>query len=166
MIRSSLLILLTFNTSVAFTIHQSRLLAVNSIGHTTNKIHQTYAQQKEGDSKPFFLKDDDETTVTQSEESNISSRGKSQEILDEAQDALISVGWSAPMAEAELTSDDPFVKRINDEIRSEMGVDLDELLNPAKVCDTFSKISLQPCIIIVNKSNISDKCMHFSLSRL
>jgi len=35
--------------------------------------------------------------------------------------------------EAELTSDDPFVKRINDEIQKEFGVTLDELLNPAKV---------------------------------
>lgn len=37
------------------------------------------------------------------------------------------------MTEAELTSDDPFVKSINDAIQEESGVNLDELLNPAKV---------------------------------
>ncbi len=62
-----------------------------------------------------------------------SSRGKSQEILDEASDALNAVGWSAPMIEEELTSNDPFVQRINAQIQRESGVDLDELLNPAKV---------------------------------
>ena len=37
------------------------------------------------------------------------------------------------MTNSELTSDDPFVRRINEAIQQESGVDLDELLNPAKV---------------------------------
>ncbi|KAL7520823.1 hypothetical protein ACHAWX_005526 [Stephanocyclus meneghinianus] len=69
----------------------------------------------------------------------------SEETLREANDALTSVGWSgvAPASTSslnisedemgELTSDDPFVKEINDSIQREMGVGLDELLNPAKV---------------------------------
>lgn len=35
--------------------------------------------------------------------------------------------------DGELTSEDPFVKQIDESIRGEMGVGLDELLNPAKV---------------------------------
>lgn len=56
--------------------------------------------------------------------------------LAEANDALASVGWSgvAPMqGDGEMTSEDPFVKQIDESIRGEMGVGLDELLNPAKV---------------------------------
>jgi len=58
---------------------------------------------------------------------------QSQAVLDEASDALQSVGWSSPMADAELTSDDPFVQRIEAQILEESGVGLEELLNPAKV---------------------------------
>ena len=50
----------------------------------------------------------------------------------DAQDALNSVGWSIP-AEGDLTSDDPFVQLIDQSIQKDMGVPLDELLNPAKV---------------------------------
>ncbi len=50
----------------------------------------------------------------------------------DAQDALNSVGWSIP-AEGDLTSDDPFVQLIDRSIQKDMGVSLDELLNPAKV---------------------------------
>lgn len=38
-----------------------------------------------------------------------------------------------PMEDGEMTSDDPFVKQIDESIQKEMGVGLDELLNPAKV---------------------------------
>jgi len=37
------------------------------------------------------------------------------------------------MTSDELTAEDPFVKRIDDQIREETGVSLDQLLNPAKV---------------------------------
>jgi hypothetical protein len=37
------------------------------------------------------------------------------------------------MQAAELTSADPFVRSIDASIQREMGVSLDELLNPAKV---------------------------------
>ncbi|KAL9179703.1 hypothetical protein ACHAXT_008993 [Thalassiosira profunda] len=72
--------------------------------------------------------------------SSSSSQPSSPQLFDdstlaEASDALSSVGWGgvAPGAEGELTSDDPFVKGIDESIRGEMGVGLDELLNPAKV---------------------------------
>lgn len=55
------------------------------------------------------------------------------EIEEEAAKALASVGWAPPTNDEDLTSDDPFVKRINDEIMRDMGVELDELLNPATV---------------------------------
>lgn len=61
--------------------------------------------------------------------------GFSQEVLAEAADALTSAGWAAPSSDAaaELTSADPFVQSIDASIQREMGVSLDELLNPAKV---------------------------------
>lgn len=55
------------------------------------------------------------------------------EVVAEASDALQSVGWASPASDEELTSDDPFVQRINDEIMRDMGVPLDGLLNPATV---------------------------------
>jgi len=58
--------------------------------------------------------------------------------LQEANDALTSVGWAgvAPMqGEGEMTSEDPFVKQIDESIMKEMGVGLDQLLNPAKVSE-------------------------------
>mmetsp|Transcript_22389 Transcript_22389/g.37036 ORF Transcript_22389/g.37036 Transcript_22389/m.37036 type:complete len:329 (+) Transcript_22389:108-1094(+) len=61
------------------------------------------------------------------------SSGFTQEIMDEASEALTSVGWSAPSDDAEMTSDDPFVQSIDASIQRDMGVSLDELLNPAKV---------------------------------
>jgi len=55
----------------------------------------------------------------------------------EVADKLASVGWSFPTSDDNnvllLTSNDPFVQRIDAEIRRDVGVSLDELLNPAKV---------------------------------
>ena len=39
------------------------------------------------------------------------------------------------IGEGEMTSEDPFVQQIDASVRGEMGVGLDELLNPAKVCE-------------------------------
>ena len=39
--------------------------------------------------------------------------------------------------EGEMTSEDPFVKQIDESIMAEMGVGLDQLLNPAKVSLTL-----------------------------
>ena len=65
--------------------------------------------------------------------------GFSQQVMDEAADALVSVGWSAPSSgDAELTSSDPFVQSIDASIQRDFGVRLDELLNPAKVCMSFA----------------------------
>lgn len=67
------------------------------------------------------------------EEQTTKVEGFSQELMDEASDALTAVGWAAPSDDEELTSEDPFVKSIDASIQRDMGVSLDELLNPAKV---------------------------------
>ena len=54
-------------------------------------------------------------------------------VMEEANEALASVGWAPPSSDVELTSDDPFVRQIDASIRKDMGVGLEELLNPAKV---------------------------------
>lgn len=81
---------------------------------------------------PFFASEI-ETTEAESTTTSTLDGEKPREILSAASDALTSVGWSPPMTNSELTSDDPFVRRINEAIQQESGVDLDELLNPAKV---------------------------------
>jgi len=57
---------------------------------------------------------------------------KQEEIMAETTDALLQSGWITSDQE-ELTSNDPFVARIDAQIQSESGVGLDMLLNPAKV---------------------------------
>jgi hypothetical protein len=57
----------------------------------------------------------------------------SKQVQDEAKAALESVGWARPVDDGEMTSDDLFVQQINAGIRADFGVDLDDLLNPAKV---------------------------------
>lgn len=57
----------------------------------------------------------------------------SDDVLEEATDALTAVGWSAPSDDAELTANDPFVQSIDESIQRDFGVGLDDLLNPAKV---------------------------------
>ena len=64
---------------------------------------------------------------------NDNNNGFRQAVMDDAKDALQSVGWSKPSNDGELTSEDPFVQAIDAAILAEMGVGLDELLNPAKV---------------------------------
>mmetsp|Transcript_22837 Transcript_22837/g.49409 ORF Transcript_22837/g.49409 Transcript_22837/m.49409 type:complete len:350 (+) Transcript_22837:126-1175(+) len=80
----------------------------------------------------LFASQDDQDTTTKTNNQLFDSS-----TLAEANDALASVGWGgvAPNMEGdgELTSEDPFVKQIDESIRGEMGVGLDELLNPAKV---------------------------------
>ena len=123
-----LLLLSLIHKSSAFTLPSCRPNII--IKRTINNYNRLYATEEET-SQPFFLKDVEETVNGSSIQSG--SRGQSQEIIDDASDALSAVGWSAPMLEEELTSNDPFVQRINAQIQRESGVDLDELLNPAKV---------------------------------
>lgn len=66
-------------------------------------------------------------------ETETKSGGFSDEVMAETKDALASVGWARPTDDGEMTSEDPFVKQINDSIQADFGVSLDELLNPAKV---------------------------------
>jgi hypothetical protein len=61
------------------------------------------------------------------------SEKKETTIMEEANEALTSVGWAPPTSDEELTSDDPFVRQIDLGIQKDMGVSLEELLNPAKV---------------------------------
>lgn len=114
------IILTTLATTAAFTpssiIRQNRAASFTSLKDAK---------------KPFFA--EDEESPSESTPTATQSKESLDELFDEASDALQSVGWSAPMMEEELTSDDPFVKRINDQIQQESGVQLEELLNPAKV---------------------------------
>jgi hypothetical protein len=55
------------------------------------------------------------------------------EVLVDAKSALSNVGWMALPQEGELSSNDPFVQEIDAGIQRDVGVKLDELLNPAKV---------------------------------
>mmetsp|Transcript_16972 Transcript_16972/g.26292 ORF Transcript_16972/g.26292 Transcript_16972/m.26292 type:complete len:350 (-) Transcript_16972:152-1201(-) len=75
------------------------------------------------------VNDDNTATTTTNQNSNTFS----QDVMDDANDALASVGWSRPMDDGEMTSEDPFVKSIDEGIQRDFGVSLDELLNPAKV---------------------------------
>jgi hypothetical protein len=54
------------------------------------------------------------------------------EIRADAESALNNVGWSLPDS-GDLTSEDPFVQAIDQGIQRDFGVNLDQLLNPAKV---------------------------------
>lgn len=89
--------------------------------------------EKKDSETPFFAAaavETEEETETAVAPTDIS---KQQEVFDEASAALRSVGWAAPLNSEEMTSEDPFVQRINAQIQEESGVALDELLNPAKV---------------------------------
>jgi hypothetical protein len=44
--------------------------------------------------------------------------------------------------EGEMTSEDPFVKLIDQSVQEEMGVGLDQLLNPAKVSQSIYSLTL------------------------
>jgi hypothetical protein len=57
----------------------------------------------------------------------------SDEVQQEAMEALQSVGWASPTNDGEMTSEDPFVQQIDAGIQRDFGVGLDDLLNPAKV---------------------------------
>jgi len=71
--------------------------------------------------------------VEQNKEDDLVGGMITQEVREEAKEALAAVGWAAPSGSEELTSDDPFVRSIDASIQREVGVGLDELLNPAKV---------------------------------
>ena len=117
-----------------------------SAGFTTtpaSKCIQSYSKPKRN--RQIFAKDEkgtlffaEETATSTSDDNEAKSMTNTQlfdsSTLAEANDALRSVGWATPMqGDGEMTSEDPFVKQIDESIRGEMGVGLDELLNPAKV---------------------------------
>ena len=117
-----------------------------SAGFTTpsaSKCIHSYSKPKSN--RQIFAKDEkgtlffaEETATSTSDDNEAKSMTNTQlfdsSTLAEANDALTSVGWATPMqGDGEMTSEDPFVKQIDESIRGEMGVGLDELLNPAKV---------------------------------
>mmetsp|Transcript_14734 Transcript_14734/g.26763 ORF Transcript_14734/g.26763 Transcript_14734/m.26763 type:complete len:379 (-) Transcript_14734:612-1748(-) len=129
----------------AFTIPSS-ITSTTARTSTNNRI-TLFASDDDKSGTPFFA---EETNKSTSLTATIADKPETEETtkpssspqlfakstLAEANDALASVGWSgvAPMQDdVEMTSEDPFVKAIDESIRGEMGVGLDELLNPAKV---------------------------------
>lgn len=127
----ALLSLCPIDPSIALTIAPSPL-------HPTYHVHQHHPHRppsiRRHDILRLFAADGtDETDDGTGTDIAPRSVSQSQAVLDEASDALQSVGWSSPMTDGELTSDDPFVLRIEAQVREESGVGLEELLNPAKV---------------------------------
>ncbi len=116
---ASVLLILSLDVSSAFA-PQPRCSP--SLSSPSSSSFSTHRFQPNKPFRLYALKTEEEAKNEQKEE-----------ILNEASEALTSVGWSAPMAGDELTSDDPFVQKINAQIQEESGVNLDELLNPAKV---------------------------------
>lgn len=116
-------------------------------GGTTLFFASESANEKEESAPSSSLSLTDETTDTTNSSNNNKNNGEvkkkvtlfNEATIAEANDALTSVGWAgvAPTVatgeEGEMTSDDPFVRQIDESIMKEMGVGLDQLLNPAKV---------------------------------
>jgi len=85
---------------------------------------------------PLLVSVEEETSADSNGSESISP-SLTKEVVADATDALSNVGWGGAgndmITAGELTSDDPFVRNIDDGIRAEIGVGLDGLLNPAKV---------------------------------
>lgn len=131
-----LLVLSLAECSYAFQIPYSSSVSYTTQQQNNNRI-TLFAKDDKG--TLFFAEGTDTTTEQQSTE--VPNEESNNQLFDsgtlaEANDALSNVGWSgvAPIqGDGEMTSDDPFVKQIDESIRGEIGVGLDELLNPAKV---------------------------------
>jgi len=110
--------------SFCVTLTNSFLLAPSIIPKSTINAPLTSKSLSEGTSTLHLSKDDNNRDITTA-------------TLEEANEALTNVGWGSlsPINEngEAMTSDDPFVKSINDGIKKDFGVELNELLNPAKV---------------------------------
>lgn len=97
---------------------------------------RTFERRASSVLSPFMsVGDDGEDAPPPAGSASSGPPGVAAETLAEATDALNAVGWGGGdiVTAAELTSDDPFVRGIDESIRAEMGVGLDGLLNPAKV---------------------------------
>lgn len=151
-VKAVALLLLLPSQCQAFTIPSSSITSAVASQSSSNRITPSLFAQDDGNKSSgtlFFAEETaDETTAAElsspsppkssSPKSSSPTQLFDSSTLAEANDALASVGWAgvAPMqGDGEMTSEDPFVKQIDDSIRGEMGVGLDELLNPAKVCD-------------------------------
>ncbi|KAL7544527.1 hypothetical protein ACHAWF_007910 [Thalassiosira exigua] len=127
----------------------SSLASASRAPPSTRSRIELFAASDDGDEARgggtlFFADDAPPPATTVVEDAPPSSSASAPQLFDaatlaEANDALTSVGWAgvAPSVgrgeEGEMTSDDPFVRQIDESVRGEVGVGLDELLNPAKV---------------------------------
>ena len=111
--------------------------SVSPFSSTVNTRQTTVQLFETKGPEPLFFateaENEDETEEESVEKVIPTEISKQDAVFGEAGDALRSVGWSAPLSSEEMTSEDPFVQRINAQIQKESGVQLDELLNPAKV---------------------------------
>ena len=130
-----LLVLSLAECSYAFQLPYS-----SSVSFTTQQQNNRITLFAKDDKGTLFFAEGTDTTTEQKSTEAPSEKSNNQLFdsgtLAEANDALSNVGWSgvAPIqGDGEMTSDDPFVKQIDESIRGEIGVGLDELLNPAKV---------------------------------
>jgi hypothetical protein len=107
---------------------------------------------------------------TQPKESEVVSKQEPttrEEQLQEATDKLASVGWSLPYDnDSALTSDDPFVQRIDAEIRRDVGVSLDELLNPAKVVNLERDLVKLRLELEENNLNVNEEMRQIILNKI
>ena len=132
----TLLVLSLAECSYAFQIPYSSSVSITQ--QQNNRI-TLFAKDEKG--TLFFAEGTDTTSNMQQQSTEVPNEESNNQLFDsgtlaEANDALSNVGWSgvAPIqGDGEMTSDDPFVKQIDESIRGEIGVGLDELLNPAKV---------------------------------
>lgn len=130
-----LLVLSLAECSYAFQLPSS-----SSVSYITQQYNNRITLFAKDDKGTLFFAEGTDTTTEQQSAEEPSEESNNQLFdsgtLAEANDALSNVGWSgvAPIqGDGEMTSDDPFVKQIDESIRGEIGVGLDELLNPAKV---------------------------------
>jgi hypothetical protein len=148
---SSVLMLLSVTLSSSF-VPQSRhgysIVVPNSNSERKNIITKHQRRQQ---LQPIMAttddSDDDVTTTTttagETTDDDTSKKGKtssifSESVQNEAREVLEKVGWAGVAPDMDdpeqpMTSDDPFVQNIDAGIRSDFGVGLDDLLNPAKV---------------------------------
>lgn len=107
------------------------LLSLTDVSAFSSISRRTAFQTRSVPASDIFSKQKRSSLFAQTEEKN---GVFSDEVQQEAQEVLTKVGWARPMeGEGEMTSDDPFVQQINAGIQRDFGVDLDDLLNPAKV---------------------------------
>jgi len=128
------LLLSSVALSSAFTLPKCGVVRQRKIVSSSSGV-RPIRMSSEKEPAPFFANEieENESTADESSATATLERERKPEFMEEANDALTAVGWSSPLDDDELTSDDPFVRRIDEQIQADFGVGLEELLNPAKV---------------------------------